>query len=318
MKLIYKIIAKTVLAILLGMALGCCFNPPASGLEVLGASSYKEFLYQGTISIKYREHNPGHPCTLLFIHGFGAASHYWRALEDYFASSYNTIALDLKGFGYSAKPRDGKYRLTDQAELLTAFIQEKNLRNIILVGHSMGGAVALLTTFRVKEPLIKGLILLDNASYAQEPPEFIRLLRTPVLNRLGPALLPDRFLVRRLLQQVFWDKEKITDEMIRTYCTYLQLPGAHYALRQTAYQIVPDNVDEIIDQTVRLKLPVLIIWGENDQILALSSGQRLHYDIKKSEFVIIPESGHNPHEEKPAETIRAMASFLSRRIPACL
>ncbi len=104
-------------------------------------------------------------------------------------------------------------------------------------------------------------------------------------------------------------RQKLPTTMIQQYTTYLKTPGAYQALRETAKQIIPENVDEIIDNTVNLKIPVLIIWGENDQILSLSSGQRLHYDIKDSEFVIIPESGHDPHEEKPAETIQAMTHF---------
>ncbi len=289
-------------------------NPAAAQQSTTAPASYQEFLYQGNIPIRYRELNQGHPYTILFIHGFGAGSHYWRALEEHFAGSYNTVALDLKGFGYSAKPKDGNYRVSDQADLVKAFIEEKNLSKVILVGHSMGGAVALLTKFTLKPDLVKGLILIDNASYGQKLPDFIHLLKTPVLNTLGPALVPDRLVVKQMLKKVFYDDRHITEEMIRQYTTYLKTPGAYQALRETAKHIIPDNIDDIIDQTVNLDIPVLIIWGENDQVLALSSGQRLHQDIKDSEFVIIPDAGHDPHEEKPAETIQAMADFLNRRV----
>jgi pimeloyl-ACP methyl ester carboxylesterase len=286
----------------------------AQALSTPVPAAYQEFLYQGRISIKYRELYQGHPYTLLFIHGYGAASHYWRELEEHFAGRYNTVALDLKGFGYSAKPKDGNYRVRDQADLVQAFIQAKNLSNVILVGHSLGGAVALLTSFQLPPEKVKGLILLDNASYAQKLPDFVQLMRTPVLNTVGPALLPDRLLVKQMLKKVFSDQTKITEAMIRQYTTYLKSPGAYYALRQTAKQIIPANVDEIIDQTVNLKIPVLIIWGEDDRILPLESGQRLHEDIKNSELVIIPGSGHDPHEEKPAETIQAITDFLDRHL----
>ena len=308
---------KTVAKIILFSLLLCVSsNSPvaASAAPAPVPADYQEFLYQGRISIKYRELYQGHPYTLLFIHGYGAASHYWRELEEHFAGRYNTVALDLKGFGYSAKPKDGKYRLRDQADLVQAFITEKNLTNVILVGHSLGGAVALLTSFQLPPDQIKGLILLDNASYGQKLPDFVQLMRTPVLNTVGPALLPDRLLVKQMLQKIFTDQSKITEAMIQQYVTYLKSPGAYYALRQTAKEIIPANVDEIIDQTVNLKIPVLLIWGEDDRILPLESGRQLHEDIKGSELVIIPGSGHDPHEEKPAETIQAMESFLHRRL----
>lgn len=275
---------------------------------------YQEFLYQDSIAIKYRERQAGHSYTMVFIHGFGAGSHYWQALEEHFAGSYNTIALDLKGFGFSDKPRDGKYRVSDQAEMLAAFLDSKNLRDVILVGHSMGGAVALLTHFRLDPGRVKALILLDNASYGQVLPDFIQVLRDPILGVLGPALLPDRLLMRSVLGKVYYYKTNITAARMQPYLDSLKTPGAHYALRQTAKQLIPENVDEIIEKTVNLDIPVLIIWGENDQVLPLSSGQRLHHDVKVSEFVIIPNAGHNPHEEQTEATIEAMEAFLQRQL----
>jgi pimeloyl-ACP methyl ester carboxylesterase len=309
---------KFCLAILFFLLLCGSIAPQAQASSIPVPAVSQEFLYLGHISIKYREQQQGHPYTLLFIHGFGAGSHYWRELEEHFAGRYNTVALDLKGFGYSAKPKDGNYRLRDQADLVQAFIQAKNLSNVILVGHSLGGAVALLTSFQLPSDKVKGLILLDNAYFGQELPDFIRLLRTPVVNTVGPALLPDRFLVKQMLQKVFSDQTKITEAMIQQYAAYLKSPGAYYALRQTARQIIPDNVDEIIQQTIDLKIPVLIIWGEEDRILPLKNGRQLHENLKGSELIVIPGSGHSPHEEKPAETIQAITDFLTRRLPARL
>lgn len=303
-------------AILLLLLLVACGSHAAAALPRPAIPApYQEFLYQDRISIKYREIQQGHPYTLLFLHGFGAGSHYWRELEEHFAARYNTVALDLKGFGYSAKPLDRNYRLQDQVDLVKAFIQAKNLNNLILVGHSLGGGVALLTALELPQDRVQALVLLDNASYAQPLPDFIHLLRTPLINTLGPALLPDRLLVRSLLKKVFTDHTKITEDMIQQYVTYLKTPGAYHALRQTARQIIPENVDDIIDRTVNLKLPVLLIWGENDRILPLESGRRLQEDIQGSELVVIPGVGHDPHEENPVATIQAIADFLDRRLP---
>ncbi len=291
------------IVLLLLTALPVCgfINHTASAQSAATMAPYQEFIYQGNISIKYRELNQGHPYTMLFIHGFGAASHYWRDLEEHFAATYNTVALDLKGLRLFGQTQG---RRTTASAIRPTWSRPSSRKKTCPTSFwwviPWAGAVALLTHFKSKPGLVKGLILLDNASYGQELPEFVHLLRTPVLNTVGPALLPDKLMVKHMLQQVFYDQTKITEDMIRQYTTYLKTPGAYHALRETAKQIIPENVDEIIDQTVNLKIPVLIIWGENDQILPLSSGQRLHYDIKDSEFVIIPESGHNVHEEKPA------------------
>ncbi len=301
-------------AVLLVLA---CLGWPAAFAGVAVPGDYQEFLYQGNIRIKYRQHQQGHSHTLLFIHGFGAGSHYWRGLEDYFGKNFNTVALDLKGFGYSDKPADGNYRGSDQAAIVTAFLEAKDLHQVVLVGHSLGGAVALLTGLQ-EGPLgrVKALILLDPATYDQPLPGFMRLLRTPVLGLLLPALLPKDIMVKKMLAEVFAEKDKITPEMIQQYVAYLQTPGAAAALRETAKEIYWEDLDGVMAKTAALKMPVLIIWGEQDRILPVASGRRLQADLQGAEMVVIPGSGHNPQEEKPTETIAAMASFLKRRVSA--
>ncbi len=275
---------------------------------------YQEFLYQGQIRIKYRQRQQGQAQTLFFIHGFGAGSHYWRDLEEHFSKNFNTIALDLKGFGYSDKPLDGNYRLSDQAALVTSFLEAKDLRQVILVGHSLGGAVALLSALQQPAGRIIGLILVDPATYGQPLPDFMKLLRLPVLGLLLPALLPPDLQVKRMLSMVFAEKTKITPAMIQQYVEYLQMPGAAAAMRETAKEIYWEDLDGVRAKTAALNLPVLIIWGDRDQVLPPDSGRRLQAEIKGAELVLIPGSGHNPHEENPAATVAAMASFLQRRL----
>jgi pimeloyl-ACP methyl ester carboxylesterase len=97
---------------------------------------------------------------------------------------------------------------------------------------------------------------------------------------------------------------------VEAYAAPLGLPGAKYALRQTARQIIPDNIDDLITKYREINVPTLIIWGREDKIIPLENGKRLHQAIKDSKLVIIDRSGHNPHEERPKEVLEAIRGFL--------
>ncbi len=292
-------------------------KPPAlSGMEL--PAGYEEFLYQGQVRIRYQQHWQGHPQTLVFIHGFGANSLYWLPLTDQLRHRYNTVALDLKGSGYSDKPRDGRYRLSDQAAIVAAFLEVRDLRRVVLVGHSLGGAVALLTALQQNQGRIIGLILVDSAAQGQPLPDFVRVLRLPVVGLLLPALLPDRLIMRHVLTQVFADPRRVTPELIDLCLPFLKMPGAWEALRETAKQIYWEDLDAVRDALARFTLPALILWGEQDRLFSVDSARQLQKVIPGAELVIIPNAGHNPHEEQPAATLAAMTSFLQRRLSAGL
>lgn len=117
------------------------------------------------------------------MHGFGSSLLTWTDIEPYLTETATLFELDLKGHGRSPKPRDHRYSLQDQTALATSFILENDLRDIVLLGHSYGGAVALLTFLslrRLGEPQrIRNFVLIANAAYPQKFPFFIRILRSP-------------------------------------------------------------------------------------------------------------------------------------------
>ncbi len=270
----------------------------------------KIFAYEG-INISYIDHGFGTPMVL--IHGFGASSYSWRHIINRFAGEYRVFAIDLKGFGLSDKPNDFNYSIKNQSSIIKQFIEKNCLKDIVLVGHSFGGAVSLLTCLDLKESenTIKALILLDSASYEQAFPYFIRLLTIPVLNRLSLMLIPAKMNARLLLKKAFFDDSKITEEMVNIYAYYSGLEGSHNALITTAKQIIPDDITWIVQQYKEIKIPVLVIWGERDEIIPLSNGQRLARDIPYARLESISNCGHIPHEECPEATNKLFENFLA-------
>jgi pimeloyl-ACP methyl ester carboxylesterase len=258
------------------------------------------FEYRG-ISINYEDQGQGQP--LILLHGYGASTYSWRHVSPYFSKSYRVIAIDLKGFGLSDKPMDSDYSVLEQSRIIAEFIRIRRLENVILVGNSLGGAVSLLTFLMQSDQgahHISKLILFDAASYKQDLPVFISILRVPVINELSLILSSSNFKSRMILRKAFFDDSKITEEMVATYGAYLSLPGASHALIKSAQQMVPANLEEISERYKSITIPVLLIWGEKDVIVPLEVGRKLAGTIPNAKLVVLPNCGHIPQEECPS------------------
>ena len=128
----------------------------------------------------------------------------------------------------------------------------------------------------------------------------------PLLGVLGLYLIPDKIKVRKMMEMAYFDDSKITPEDIEAYATPLSLPGANYAMQQTAKQITPENISELIAMHSRVNVPTLIVWGREDKIIPLENGVRLHQAIGNSQMVIIDRCGHSPQEDRPGEVMEAI------------
>lgn len=291
----------------------CHHLPPPTPSLTQSWGQQKIFDYQG-LKINYYE--AGHQGTpIILLHGFGASAYSWRFLGPKLAVDHRVFTLDLKGFGLSDKPQDGKYAIQYQADLVATFIRAHNLQSVVLIGNSMGGAVSLLTYLTMQEGKpgpIKALVLIDSAGYPQKLPWFVRLAQIPVLNTLGPMLLPPRFLTGQVLRKCYYDKGKITDEIIDAYAYYSSLPGAADAVRQTAKQIEPANMEALISRYKNISVPTLIIWGEQDEVIPLDVGRNFKRDIPGAQMVVFPRCGHLPQEEEPRKTLDCIEDFLKK------
>ena len=228
---------------------------------------------------------------------------------------YQLILIDLKGFGKSPKPNDNNYSIQDQADLVYRFILEHDLKDLILVGHSYGGGVALYTAIKLSEQhstRLSSLVLIDSLAYKQRLPKFIKLLRTPVLGALGLNILPSKMNVKSILNLAYYDDSKITKNQIEAYSEPLSLPGGRRSLRRIAKQIIPSNIEEISSRYRTLNYPTLILWGREDKITPLQIGEQLHNDIPNSTFIVLEQCGHIPHEEKPDDARTVISEFIRK------
>jgi pimeloyl-ACP methyl ester carboxylesterase len=263
------------------------------------------------VKLYYYEEGKGPP--LLLIHGFGASTYTWRHVAPELAKSYRVIAVDLKGFGQSDKPFDGRYSVYDQAELLAQLIEDKDLRDLTLVGHSFGGGVALLLALEANQRLdgrITRLVLLDSIAYPQNIPVFFRLLDVPLVSQLGVRMVPPSVQTRVALQIAYFDDSKIDPEEIELYAAPLKTAAGKHAIIHSARQIVPEDIESLSERYKTIELPTLILWCDHDRIVPLEVGIKLRRTLPNSTLRLIEDCGHMPQEEQPASTLALIKGFI--------
>ena len=137
---------RIVCCLILLMVTGC-FRPQVPPITLdRDWGERKTYDYHG-VKINYYESGQGQP--ILLLHGFGASSYSWRFLGPSLAENHRVIMIDLKGYGLSDRPRDQKYSVSDQADIVADFIRQQDSQEMVLIGHSMGGMVALMTYFKM-------------------------------------------------------------------------------------------------------------------------------------------------------------------------
>ncbi len=263
------------------------------------------------IKLAYEEKGSGQ--VILLLHGFAESRFTWRYLASGLASEYRVISLDLKGFGESPKPKDGHYSIYDQAMAVQAFIEEHQLKNITVVGHSFGGGVALALTLMAEKKSswqIDRLILLGTAGYKQNLPSMLQDLNRPLIGRIGVYLMPAYYQAIKGYEFAFYDNKKIPAAGVAESAKNFSRPGARYVFLHTARQLIPDDINEISRQYTTIKQPALLIWGDKDRIIPRRYGYRLHKDLPNSRLEILPNVGHMTQEEAPEKVLSLIKDFM--------
>lgn len=306
-------IAKSVAALLAAFTLASCSSVyKTSDADVRFIAMATD---AGAVRLAYRDKGKGRPVMLL--HGFGASSYTWRHIEPALVKEgYRVLTLDLKGFGLSDKPLDEKYSIFHQAELVSTFIRQMQLKDLSVVGHSLGGGVALVLALDknadVRKRITK-LVLIDSVAYSQNIPIAFNILRTPVLGQIGSRLVPIEVQTRVALKLAYFDDSKFDSEDVKNYANALKDKGSRHAMIQTARQILPENLPELSQRYSTIKTPTLILWCDHDKVIKPIIGLRLHNNLPNSTFRVIRDCGHLPQEEKPDETTKALQLFLKQK-----
>ena len=241
--------------------------------------------------------------TIIMLHGFGGNKDNWPMFAKYFTPNYRVIIPDLPGFGDSSKPQDAKYNIMSQVERLNLFVKELKLTKFNIVGNSMGGDIAGNYTVAYPE-MVKTLALFDAAGVISPIKSELTLLLEKGIN---PLIVKDVNNFDKFLEFVYMEPPQLPSFMKKYLAKQAVKAGPFNGKIGKDFQ-----VDFFILQSKLNKItaPTLIVWGDSDKVIHISSVPIFKKNIKNSQSVIIKECGHVPMMEKPQETASVYKDFL--------
>ena len=236
------------------------------------------------VNLHYVEAGSGPP--LLLLHGLNGSTFSFRVLMPYLTQHFRAIAIDLMGFGYSERPRDRDYSLTAQAGLIAGFLDAMGIEKASVLGHSLGGAVAMRFAAQFPERIDR-LILASSASDTElrRGLRSSRLVR-PLLPVVAAFTVQNRRFRRMSLRSSCYDPAFITPEILEGYMGPTRVRGHVRALGSL---MVDRRKDKPLDLS-SIRAPALIIWGAADRWLPAS-----HAEILRG---LIPDSRVSGHRER--------------------
>ncbi|MGL5061464.1 MAG: alpha/beta fold hydrolase [Microcoleus sp.] len=290
--------------------------------ELVPAKSFDKLIWTWKdYSIQYTVQGSGRP--LILIHGFGASIGHWRQnIPVLAAGGYRVFALDLLGFGASAKP-PLDYTLELWEELLADFWRDLVGEPAVFVGNSIGALLSLMVVANHPE-IAAGGVLINCAGGLNHRPEelnlplrlvmgtFAKLVRSPAI---GPFLfnnIRQKHRIRNTLRQVYRNPEAITDELVELLHAPSCDPGAQQVFASIITAPPGPQPAELLPKVDR---PLLVLWGADDPWTPIS-GSRIYQELavqgRSVKFVSIPNTGHCPHDERPDAVNNLILDWLNQ------
>ncbi|MCP4628352.1 MAG: alpha/beta hydrolase [bacterium] len=247
-------------------------------------------------SKKIRYIEAGSSIPLVFIHGFGSSIFSWRKNLGPISKHHRVCAPDLAGFGYSDKPLDANYSIDAYAEFIIQVMDKLQIRQAILVGHSLGGGIALLTSLKFPSR-VRAPVLLDAEAYPITPPLMLRVAKLPVIRSVIHRAIGE-WVVRISLKRSYYDHDLITDRLVDEYYRPFLTENGKAAPIKVLQAMEFEKLKELPRRYRRIRKRTLIIWGEEDRISRIHLAHKLKKDLPYARLKIIPASGHLVQEEK--------------------
>lgn len=224
--------------------------------------------------------------TILVLHGWGQSLENWRIVAEKLAKEYKVFLLDLPGFGGSSIPIV-TFGIQEYSEFIDKFVKKMNLNNFMLIGHSLGGKIAIKNS--VGNSKIKWLFLIspsgiDSKSYLTK----IKI----IFIKIAKIFL-------------FW----IPGSMKNKYLNIFASPD--YISAGSMRKIFKKVVDEkVVLDAKDILVPTFIIWGENDKEIDIKNSKILKDLIKGSTLRILWGIGHSPNIEAPEKLSSLLLEYL--------
>ncbi len=262
---------------------------------------------------------------VVLVHGFGASCGHWRKNISFLGNNFRTYAIDLIGFGASAKPTPGEkidYTFETWSQQIADFCQEIVKSPAFLVGNSIGCIVIMQTAVDYPE-LVLGISAINfslrllHESKRKDLPWYKSLGASVMQNILANKAIGHFFFkqiaqpktIKKILLQAYYNPEAVTDELVDILIKPSRDEGAaDVFLAFTRYSQGPLAEDLL----PLITCPVLLIWGEKDPWEPIELGREFTKFASVEEFISLPEVGHCPQDEAPEKVNEILESWIKK------
>lgn len=280
---------------------------PADLLKKKYSLPSSHFMMVSGTNIHYTDDGTGE--ILLLLHGSGSSLHTWTGWTERLEYNYRVIRVDLPGFGLSAEPVNNNYSVEYYTAFIKKFTELLGITKFSVAGNSLGGRIAWEYALAFPETINK-LVLVSSAGYQLPgdpgPPMGIRMASN---SYISPVMrwISFRSFFRKAIGSMYADPNKLSDSLLTRYYELGLKEKNRAAFINRAKTQYVNNKDVIC----QISCPVLIMWGEKDNVYPVAHAYRFKEDIPHAELKIYRDAGHIVMEEKPMESVMDLIQFLS-------
>ncbi|MDG4902429.1 MULTISPECIES: alpha/beta fold hydrolase [unclassified Mesorhizobium] len=279
-----------------------------------------KFIEIGGSRIHYVETGEGRP--IVFLHGLGAQLHHFRhTLFGRFGAGYRLIALDRPGSGYSVRAGGASGRLPEQAEVVRRFIEELGLERPLIVGHSLGGAIAL--ALAIEHPTaISGIALIAPLTHLEaRVRQKFDLLYVP--SRLKRWILAHTLAIPYSLKyaeptmKFIFAPQAVPGDYMIAGGGWLGLRPAHFQATSTDIVAVEEDLGRLEQRYGEILMPAGILFGADDRVIGIAAhGEPMPGRIRELDFGRVQGLGHMPQFVEPERVVAFIERIAARAFPA--
>jgi len=256
---------------------------------------------------------------LVLLHGWLAYGEIFKEIKDSLKKEYTVIIPDLPGHGRSSHTLDN-YNIDTVAGAVVKLLDHLGIEKFYLLGHSMGGEIAVIIAGKYRER-VKKLILLGavGTEYFLKTPAgmLLVILRNSGLDAVLACTLPKEIVSYVMGATLYFQKEKVNWALLEKMAEYHfgSIKRRVATLKMTRECLFPYALDRVASG---ISCPVLLIWGEKDIASGVKVGISFKKLFKNPKFIILKDSGHMMFQESLPEVLRELKNFLEASSSASL